>query len=122
MPTACNARPARRRAGAPPLYASLVPPVVIAENGVDAKRCFELAKNRCPSPGAHRRRIFSEAVPDDVVAEQKDRIGAQSVRLLDDALESFDRHPRLADVQVRKHSQPQLQFRRPARRRQADIA
>ena len=89
---------------------------------MNAERRFELGKTVAQVPALTGVEYLPRLTADDVVAEQKDRIGAEPVRFLDDALESLDRHPRLADMQVRKHSQPQLQSRRPARRRQTDSA
>jgi hypothetical protein len=78
------------RTGATVLHVARFPPIMVAENGMDTKRCLKLCQNICPSAVGDTRGISAKAVADDVIAKKQDGIGTEAVRLLDDAVEPFD--------------------------------
>jgi hypothetical protein len=77
----------------------VMPPVVIAEHGMDTERRAKLAERRAPV--AHRDRPGVDPVEAlDEVAEEHHQIGRQRVGRRDDLLDALDRHPWPAGVDV----------------------
>src|SRR5437879_5290077 len=97
------------------LYGPVVPPVVIAEDGVHAERRFQPAQHRRPFGRWDAARDM--AMADDVVAEQNGDVRLQRVGALDDAFDTPERHPGIAGVEVCDDGNPQLEIGGPLLRR-----
>ena len=80
------------------LGGKVVPPVVIAENGVHAERRPEIAQRLGPLLG--RDRAGLELVAGGEVAQQDDDVGLERVGVLDDAADALGRHERTAGMHV----------------------
>ena len=115
MPTASQRAGGDRRPLPFPLHGLVVPPVVIAENGVHAERRPQAGKHARPLAGGNVARHL--AVPGHVVAEHDDHVRLERVGARDDVLDAIERHPGIAGVQVRDRSDPEMQARGPFRRR-----
>ena len=74
------------------------PPVVIAENGVDAERRLETRQLLGPGAGRHIAR--NERMGADIVAEQHREIRLLGVGEIDDVADALFRHPGIAGVNV----------------------
>ncbi len=74
------------------------PPVVIAENRVDAERRLETGQ--LLGPGARRHISGDEPVRAHIVAEQNRQIRLLGVGEIDDAADALFRHPGIAGVNV----------------------
>ena len=92
-----------------------VPPVMIAEDRPDAERSLKPRKlGRQSSVG---QALGLEPVPRDVVAEQDDEVGIQSIGGVDHVLHVRHQHIRPAGMEVGDHGDGQLAARRPGRQR-----
>jgi len=80
------------------LGGQVVPPVVVAEHGMDAKRGPQLGQRLGPVLGRDGTRL--ELVTGGKVAEQHHRVGAERIGDLDDPLDAAERHRRPPRVQV----------------------
>jgi hypothetical protein len=89
----------------------IIPPVVIAENGMDAERRFETCENA--GPFGCRYVAMYEAVMRHVVAEQQNEIGPERIRIGDDLFDPIEIHPRLARVDICDEGDPEMQIMRP---------
>ena len=116
MPAASSATRAIVGPCASLLRRPIFPPVVVAEDGQNAKRRLQPGQGRRPFRRIDPVRRQSRA--GDIVAEQNDQIRLQGIRLFDDRPDAFRRHPWAARMDVGKRDDAQRQAVRPARRRQ----
>ena len=107
--------PAEHRALARALGGEVVPPVVVAEDGVHAERRLELAQRLGPYPPARRSRVLNlwlaAKSPSSTMTSGFERVG-----LLDDAADALGRHRRAAGVHVGDDADLELQIARPVGR------
>jgi len=94
----------------------VVPPIGVAQNGVDPERGFEARQ------GARPIVCRNDPIPDPrsrhVAAEENDHVGFEVVGCGNDVLDPRQRHVGLAGVQIGDDRDPQPQARRPAGRRE----
>ena len=107
--------PAEHRALAGALGVQVVPPVVIAENGMHAERRPEDAQRIGPLLGSNRAGL--ELVAGGEVAQQHDDVGVELVGALGDGADALGRHQRTAGMHVGNDADAQIEAGRPSRRR-----
>ena len=105
----------RTLAGA--LRLEIVPPVVIAEHGMHAKRRLELAQSLGPCLGRDGECL--ELVAGGEIAEQHDDVGLQLVGALGNRGDALRRHDRPAGMHVGDHADLEVEAARPVARRDA---
>ncbi len=107
--------PAEHRALTGALGVQVVPPVVIAENGMHAERRLEDAQRIGPLLGSNGARL--ELVAGGEVAQQHDDVGVELVGPLRDGADALGRHQRTAGMHVGNDADAQVEAGRPSRRR-----
>jgi hypothetical protein len=80
------------------LHGLVFPPVVIAENRMDAKRRLQPGEHGRPFGGWNVARHMM--MPGHVIAQHDDDIGIERIGALDDRLDVLQRHPGIAGVKV----------------------
>ncbi len=108
--------PAEHRALAADLRLAVVPPIMIAEDGVHAERRLEPRERRRPAFCRHERPHV--LVAGLVVAEQQRDVGLQPVGRLDDVGHALEVHPRFAGVEVGDERDAQARAVLPSGRRE----
>ena len=103
--------PAEHRALAGALGVQVVPPVVIAENGMHAERRLEDAQRPGPLLGRNGARL--ELVAGGEVAQQHDDVGLELVGALGDGADALGRHQRAAGMHVGDDADAQIEAGRP---------
>ena len=78
-----------------------VPPVVIAEDGVDAERGAQAGK--LGRPGGRRHALGDETVGGEIIAQHHDQIGLERLRGIDHLAHARDPHIGAAGVDVGDH-------------------
>jgi hypothetical protein len=97
------------------LRGEIVPPVVVAEDGMHAERRPELAEDSGPLLGRHLARL--ELVARRKIAEQHDDVGGERVGLVDDGFDAVERHGGPARVHVGDDADREVEAAGPIRRR-----
>ena len=98
------------------LHGLVFPPIVIAEDRVDAERSLQFRQYRRPFAGRNEARHM--AMPGDIVAEQYDDVGAEAVGMRDDLFDPVQRHPGIAGVNICDGGDLELETGGPLRRLQ----
>ena len=106
--------PAEHGALARALGREVVPPVVVAEDGVHAERRLEPAQRL--GPFLRRDGAGLELVAGGEVAEQHDDVGLERVGVLDDGADALGGHGRAAGVHVGDDADLELEIARPVGR------
>ena len=106
--------PAEHGALARALGGEVVPPVVVAEDGVHAERRFELAQRL--GPYLRRDGAGLELVAGGEVAQQDDDVGFQRIGVGDDAADALGGHGRAAGVHVGDDADAEIEVARPVGR------
>ena len=108
------------RAGATCLCRTILPPIVIAEDGEGAQRCPEAAEFGRPFGGLDG--ASDEVLPGDVVAEEHRQVAAERIGGLDDPGDAGSTHPRLAGMDVGQRHDAELQPGGPVALRRDGVA
>ncbi len=94
----------------PILGQGTAPPIVVAENGVEAERRTQLRKRFAPSLWSHRGGGHDSR---GKIAQQYDDVRRQGVDDRDDFLDARDRRPRFANVRIGNRRDAQAKGGRP---------
>ncbi len=92
-----------------------MPPIVIAENRIDAERRLENPQRLGPLIGKHG--SGDEIMPGVEIAQNDRDVGLQRIGELANIADAPDRHPRLASVNIGNDGDLERKSCRPARRR-----
>ena len=108
---------AARDCRAPPvqLDCPILPIIMVAQDRVHAQRRLQAGKNGRPIIGRNTTRHMP--VSRDVISKHHDDIRPKRVGAFDDRIDVVERHPGIAGMEVGDNGDPELEIRRPARRR-----
>ena len=87
-------------AKAPPHAVDVVPPVVIADDAVDAERRRQVGERPAPFGRRHHRGAEASQAGDVVAEEQRSTSGSRLLATDDDLGDARQRHPRIAGMDV----------------------
>ena len=92
---------------------AVIPPVVIAQHGVDAQRSVQLVQLRgglfgLDEVASGKPAAAPSRTTNDEIAQQYDQRGVFGVGALDDLPQLVEPHVRRADMQVTDHRDPQI--------------